>query len=443
MNLNNYLKIIQAFKTDKDFIDEIISDAKKNNTYNDDFQKRIDTAVEECKKYTTNLSKETVELITDNTEKYLKFIEDIKNKQANNRKTDTNEEYNKFFRELEDLNPNISFHSWIPNILTSSVPIEQIKLPNNFYNINGKISNGKNIDDGRIEFTVIVRGKNKDSSKNNSEEKNNDVKSKQNANENRQKVSASYNQNENNINYYDFNSGHVYSSTYAQKELDKIIKNTNKEYENKDKNIYSKDSKVTKKDFYDLEELNEKRNNLEEQRTSINDLTESFSNNNKITRLDNKIDFYQKKINENKEKMKKTKFVSIKKLIASRITKLQNKQINIKAQQRRIVDTAIINMYNKSSKKNHIKNRSEAIEKYYKYRQELIEAKRNDSRFEVVNKIKDKIYNIREIPLELQMKMIKRLQNVQIQFRERNGKSELFTQQMQKNNSQGKTMGAA
>ena len=78
---------------------------------------------------------------------------------TSNHKNDP-QEAEKVFWELVNLNPNISFlRSWTDDSISVSAPIEQMKLPQGFYNIAGKISNRKNGVEGGIEFPIVMQKK--------------------------------------------------------------------------------------------------------------------------------------------------------------------------------------------------------------------------------------------------------------------------------------------
>ena len=70
------------------------------------------------------------------------------------------QEAEQVFWELVKLNPNISFlRSWTDDSISVSAPIEQMNLPQGFYNIAGKISNRRNGVEGGIEFPVVLQKK--------------------------------------------------------------------------------------------------------------------------------------------------------------------------------------------------------------------------------------------------------------------------------------------
>ena len=90
-----------------------------------------------------------------------------------------------------------------------------------------------------------------------------------------------------------------------------------------------------------------------------------------------------------------------------KLEKFKTKQGRIKEKQRKSVDKKIIKGYNKALKTNKISNRKKALEEYKEYRDELINAKRNQSSIKLINKITNKIYDIRSIPLDLQIKRLR------------------------------------
>ena len=145
----------------------------------------------------------------------------------------------------------------------------------------------------------------------------------------------------------------------------------------------------------------------------INDIYTKESTNNNFVTEENK-----KKINNMLDDIfhiaiNNAKFDSNKERMKSKLEKLKYKQGEIKDKQRKSIDKKILKIYNKDRRKNKLSNKAKALEEYKKYRDELINVKRNQSSIEFINKITNKIYDIRNIPLELQIATVKRLQKKQ------------------------------
>ena len=120
-----------------------------------------------------------------------------------------------------------------------------------------------------------------------------------------------------------------------------------------------------------------------------------------------RINYYQKKIEKRKNEIAGAKYESNKEKMKEKLEKFKTKQGRIKEKQRKSVDKKIIKGYNKALKTNKISNRKKALEEYKEYRDELINAKRNQSSINLINKITNKIYDIRSIPLDLQIKRLR------------------------------------
>lgn len=350
-------KIIQAFLNNKEFTDRIMKEYLVVNDANKmrDYQVFVE-AYNAFKNNKPTLSKEAIALIEKNKDEYIKVIDEINNKS----KTTTNQNSETYIFNAEsfdtsNFNPNSSSNTYT-GVDEQSIPI----------NLNSNSNEPTN-----------------------------------NSNDNQD------------IDYYDYENGHVYSSTHAKREIEKQIQDLDKNIADMENSIHSSKEKQSKNNFYILQEMRAKKENLEEQYKRINDLSKNYNDKLRTKLFDNMINHYQDKIEKKNIAINNAKFDSNKERMKSKLEKLKNKQGEIKDKQRKSIDKKIFKIYNNDRRKNKLRNKTKALEEYKKYRDELINAKRNQSSIEIINKITNKIYDIRNIPLELQIATVKRLQKKQ------------------------------
>lgn len=204
--------------------------------------------------------------------------------------------------------------------------------------------------------------------------------------------------NTNNIDY-DYESGHKYSSTYAQSEINKKINDLFKQENSMKENVLNGENIAKKKDYIDYENIISSKNNLE----SITNIQSHFINDKGIEKRDNKIDNYQKLMNKTTKQINKTKYKFIKVSLQGRLKRLQEKQGKIKEKQRKIIDKKIVEFYKKNLKENKAINKSKALTEYYKMREDLLKIKREENLVNVTNdkKITNLFYKFKNIPVDL------------------------------------------
>ena len=358
LDYNTSSIIINAFINNKDFTDKMMREylAANNASKMSDYRAFV-SAYNAFKNNINPLPQEAINLIKNNANEYVKIINEISNNKNNN------QDYSTYTFDASSYN--------ISNFNTSTNTSFSDEASNNGYS--ASVNNGNN------QSAANTNTKN---ATNNTSQVNQDV------------------------DYYDYNNGHVYSSTHAKDEMKSQIQDLDKNIIKFNEELHSSKEKKSKKDFYRLQEMKAKKENLEEQYNSINDLSKNYDDKFKTNFRDKRINYYQKKIEKRKNEIAGAKYESNKEKMKEKLEKWKMKQGKIKEKQRKSVDKKIIKGYNKALKTNKISNRIKALDEYKKYRDELINAKRNQSSINLINKITNKVYDIRSIPLDLQIKRL-------------------------------------
>ena len=397
--------IEDAFKNNKEFVLELISDISNSGNKDFDMISKISRAYKE---YSEDLpiSKETDELILNNKDVFLKKIADIKNRQKN----------------IQNQNANQP---------SQIIPIQQ--------------STPQNANNQNINSTSQSQNTNQQTNSQQQTQSTNTPSVNRNTNSPNQSKNTSTTDD-----YYDFYKGHTYSSTYANRELMNQINNLDNAINQMKEQIYGSKELSSKSEFMELQQLQSAKKALEDKYNKTNDLKNNYSNNNGLIRRDNKINKYQGLINSAEKKLKTNQHKFVKIAIEKYIERLKDKQGILKNKQKAIIDSSILKLYNKSRRDNKSTNKSKALTEYYNLKNTLLKIKKQENLAEidsnsknVITNIKNTYYKFRNVPTDLQLNYIK-MRKKQIKQQKNKFSSKTIVQWFkQKNNSQGKAMGAA
>lgn len=364
--INDIVNIFNAFKLNEDFYITILKEAF--SVGKDDEAKKIVRARDEFKNG-YEISKDTIELIKNNLDKYINIINRLKEQEKN-------KDNNTFTTSNDTYSINLG---------------EEISLNND---------------------TAILTNSNDANNTNNEKEDKEEI-----VEDNKENINnSSSDEVSNSSDEYIKDEDMVYSSAVAKNNLEQEIARINNQINVIKSNINNSDKLPSKKDYQQLFQLEEYRNRLQGKLDNIN-LEESYGSNDKILNNDNRLNTINDKIKENKQKLSSNKPKFVKAILSKKISNLQKQQGKIKERQRTIVNKDLLKYYKYSFKDAKNDSRDNAISQYYKDKKEVLKEKKeaildnvSENSNSIINNIKNRFYKYKSMPTELRIKHIENLQ---------------------------------
>ena len=365
IELNDLALIIDAFKNNQDFYLKIIKDALNIN--DEKKAKTIDRArieIREGFKY----SNETKELIKENAEEYIKiinFLNEEKDKNNVNENNNTKKENQEEKKEenQEEKNSQVS---------NDNQDVENIENTQNTQSVQDNI----NIDNNSFNNDVIIDDTN-----------------------------------------------YVFSSVEAKRNLEAELANITNRINVLEANINNSTKMPKKSDYRQLFQLKSYRDKLTQKLESIN-LEESYSNDSRIANRDARLSDINNRMKEVHGKLQnnKPKFVQV--ILQKRLKNLKNKQGKIQDKQRTVVSKDLSKYYKSAMKTSKTDNLDNAIDEYYKHKEERLTEKRNaildnvdEYNNSIINSIKNKFYKFKSLPTSARIVYIQGLQQKEGTFK--------------------------
>ena len=365
-NINDIVSIFQSFKENDDFYHELMKESY--STGNDEEAKKITRARDEFKN-NYKISKNTIELIKTNFDKYIKIIKSLNEKDKNKQ--------NDFKTSNETYNINIDSNQLANN--------ETFTFSTNTNNFNNKPINNKSINNEFKKKSYIGN----------------------NISNNTQEVPEEPIIDDSNLSY---------SSKIAKNNLNQQLTNVTNQINIIKSNINNSKKMLSKIEYQKLFQLESYRNKIIEKLENIN-LEESYNNNQKVVNRDKELNNIYKKITDNKKKLQSNKPNFVKVVINHRLEALKKKQGRIENRQRNIVNKDLLKYYKDSFKNSKLDSHDNAINQYYQDKKDLLQEKKDKilDNVDIYNNgiltnIKNKFFKFKSLPASIKLSYIEGIQ---------------------------------